>query len=520
MKAAAPFIAAIGGVVIAVLVGVAVFGDKIGLGNVASVLNDRVSDVTSFIVPPKEPVTEVKGQDASASESKTPVTAADPASQKGSADNAPTFDIVRVEPDGNTLVAGRASPGWTVELKNGSAILSKAVADANGEWVMVLNDPLGEGVSDLSLSAQSKDGGDPVVSPSSVSVALSKEGEGELLVVESTPGEASKVLASITPATETPVTDEGQTVATNVGADQASGSADASKPEVMQVAQVEVPKDPIAKPAGNEASAPAANPVVTSPQDTVSSSDQANAAVETPSVPVAKENTVAQTGDPAETKVAIAKASEDPKPVIMVERSVSIEAVEIEGDTLFVAGAAEPAGSLLRLYVDNDQIASSRSGETGRFLFDDTLTLATGDHVARVDLLDPVNGTVLKRAEVSFAKQSTSVQTVDASGTLGDKYQRGVSASATSGPVSTQKVIIRRGDNLWTIARRVYGAGIRFSTIYDNNSDQIRDPHWIYPGQVFELPRGEDGWENNFESIESPSLDAGKQGKTAESVAG
>jgi nucleoid-associated protein YgaU len=50
------------------------------------------------------------------------------------------------------------------------------------------------------------------------------------------------------------------------------------------------------------------------------------------------------------------------------------------------------------------------------------------------------------------------------------------------------KAIIRRGDNLWTIARRVYGEGIKFTTIYEANTGQIRDPDRIYPGQVFELP--------------------------------
>ncbi len=52
------------------------------------------------------------------------------------------------------------------------------------------------------------------------------------------------------------------------------------------------------------------------------------------------------------------------------------------------------------------------------------------------------------------------------------------------------KAIIRRGDNLWTIARRVYGHGIRYTTIYQANTGQIRDPDWIYPGQVFDLPTG------------------------------
>ena len=50
------------------------------------------------------------------------------------------------------------------------------------------------------------------------------------------------------------------------------------------------------------------------------------------------------------------------------------------------------------------------------------------------------------------------------------------------------KAIIRRGDNLWTIARRVYGEGIKYTTIYQANTGQIRDPDRIYPGQVFDLP--------------------------------
>jgi nucleoid-associated protein YgaU len=52
------------------------------------------------------------------------------------------------------------------------------------------------------------------------------------------------------------------------------------------------------------------------------------------------------------------------------------------------------------------------------------------------------------------------------------------------------KAIIRRGDNLWTIARRVYGEGIKYTTIYDANTGQIRNPDRIYPGQVFDLPAG------------------------------
>ncbi|TIS32620.1 MAG: LysM peptidoglycan-binding domain-containing protein, partial [Mesorhizobium sp.] len=49
-------------------------------------------------------------------------------------------------------------------------------------------------------------------------------------------------------------------------------------------------------------------------------------------------------------------------------------------------------------------------------------------------------------------------------------------------------VIIRRNDTLWRISRRVYGHGVRYSTIYLANQDQIRNPDRIWPGQVFKVP--------------------------------
>ena len=49
-------------------------------------------------------------------------------------------------------------------------------------------------------------------------------------------------------------------------------------------------------------------------------------------------------------------------------------------------------------------------------------------------------------------------------------------------------VIIRRGDTLWKISRRVYGRGVRYSTIYLANQEQISDPDRIWPGQVFSVP--------------------------------
>lgn len=45
-----------------------------------------------------------------------------------------------------------------------------------------------------------------------------------------------------------------------------------------------------------------------------------------------------------------------------------------------------------------------------------------------------------------------------------------------------------RGDTLWGIARRYYGRGTLWPRIYDANRKIIRDPHWIYPNQLFVIP--------------------------------
>ena len=63
-------------------------------------------------------------------------------------------------------------------------------------------------------------------------------------------------------------------------------------------------------------------------------------------------------------------------------------------------------------------------------------------------------------------------------------------------------VIIRRGDTLWQISRRVYGRGVRYSTIYLANQQQIADPDRIWPGQVFSVPgKTEEGEAANMDAV-------------------
>lgn len=69
--------------------------------------------------------------------------------------------------------------------------------------------------------------------------------------------------------------------------------------------------------------------------------------------------------------------------------------------------------------------------------------------------------------------------------------QAGAGSAGEAKPAEPETLIIRRGDNLWMIAKRLYGKGIRYSTIYQANTDQIRNPDLIYPGQVFVILEGD-----------------------------
>lgn len=45
-----------------------------------------------------------------------------------------------------------------------------------------------------------------------------------------------------------------------------------------------------------------------------------------------------------------------------------------------------------------------------------------------------------------------------------------------------------RGDTLWGIAKKYYGNGSQYPTIYNANKDKIKNPNLIYPNQVFVIP--------------------------------
>src|SRR6516164_6766633 len=70
----------------------------------------------------------------------------------------PTFDIVRIEPTGEGVMAGRAEPGWTISLESDGTKIAESAADDEGAWTIVLEKPLATSDHSHALRATSQEG--------------------------------------------------------------------------------------------------------------------------------------------------------------------------------------------------------------------------------------------------------------------------------------------------------------------------------------------------------------------------
>jgi len=306
-------------------------------------------------------------------------------------DATPAFDILRVEKDGSTVIAGRAEPGAKVEIVNGNDVIAATQADTSGDFAAVLDNPLSSGDHSITLKATTKDG-KSAVSEEVATVSVPKDETGELLAMVTKPGEASKII--------TMPEDKQSEVASNKSvtpdATTEAAKADGSVP-VTETAKVE----DSAKTDAGTTDTKATDVAVTTPDLPDSSSDIAS----TPPVvgdAAGNETAGAQqtaSADPAASQSAATTSSDAAQPVAAPE--VMVSAVEIEGDRIFIAGNTRP-GATVRVYADDQIVAEATADKTGRFVADGTIKLAVGNHTIRADVLSANGAKVEFRASVPF----------------------------------------------------------------------------------------------------------------------
>lgn len=457
-----------------------------------------------------------------------------------------TFGLLRAEPDGSVVIAGSGTPGTEVEVYENDDLLGRTIVESSGDWVLVPDRPVAPGGAEITLA----EAGKPDRAGESFVVVINEDKTSEPLVVASTPGAISQVLQGLPSAENQPT----QLAAADPVAPPPAPAAPVQPEPVAEsesapkpVAEAPAQPEPQAAPAPTEP-APAVTPAA-EPVAPPSASELAPAAPEAapapvpaptpvpapepvppapaPSAPV-PEAPATPAPSPAEPPAA-APATPQPAPAAPMVASVqpSIDAIEVEGDRAFFAGAGTE-GATMRLYVEDAFIADATvSG--GRWLIEAGKVLTRPQQRVRVDMLQPGSADVIARAEVDFvldlpaeappvavaeapeapaetpapapspqpatpqapAAPQAETPAAPASAPAQQPVPTLVAVSVGEGEAqrfASGKAIIRRGDNLWTIARRVYGEGLKYTTIYQANTGQIRDPDLIYPGQVFDLP--------------------------------
>jgi nucleoid-associated protein YgaU len=216
-------------------------------------------------------------------------------------------------------------------------------------------------------------------------------------------------------------------------------------------------------PTAAPASAPALEPVPL-PPTVVELPRAPEAAPRVLQAPVADAAPIAPSGSPAPPPAAMLPPA--PGPAAPPARGpVSLQVVDYDerGEVRFAGTAA--ANAPVRVYVDNAPVGDAVAGSDGRWTLTPSAPVAPGLHRLRIDQL-AASGQVAARIEAPFQRVEMPPDLVLREG----------------------QVVVQPGQNLWRIARGVYGRGVRYTVIYQANREQIRDPRLIFPGQVFTMP--------------------------------
>ncbi|KAB0266718.1 LysM peptidoglycan-binding domain-containing protein [Microvirga brassicacearum] len=142
------------------------------------------------VTPPPAPATSPKAESPPADAAKVAV------SQGAAEAIAPTFDIVRVEPNGDSVIAGRSTPGATIELLRNDQVHARSVADNSGLFALT-PPPLPSGSHKIVLQSIAPDG---KRQRSKESVTVEINGSTRPLVALTAPDKPTVLLSNPEPA--------------------------------------------------------------------------------------------------------------------------------------------------------------------------------------------------------------------------------------------------------------------------------------------------------------------------------
>ncbi|MGK9040529.1 LysM peptidoglycan-binding domain-containing protein [Rhizobium sp. SA279] len=478
------------------------------------------------------------GTDDGAPEPAKPAAAPADAAQSSAA--TPTFDVLRVEPDGSAVIAGKAQPGAKLEILSNGKVVAQTTIDGTGDFAAVFDNPLPPGDHELVL--RSTDASGKATQSEEVATVSVPDGKtGELLAMVSKPGKASRVLAmpeAAPPALQPQAAPSQQPAATpepsaNTAsaplAGTAAPSAAAPLTSSVQVTAVEFEGSKIFV-AGSAPAGSTVRALVDDREIGKSTTEASGHFVVEGDVDLSVGShiiTVEELNADGTAKVRVRVPFERPQTdqatVAMQTPSASSSATTTAAPAENQSTASDRAafeklradvakafGILSNLYKDQatpalDQAIAGRSAvviglkSLSEFrtaaATEPAFTAFAGDITAKArQLLTSVEAWPNDVAAIGKGIASLASR-------LAELHITAPAAPAPQAPAGPQtfeqaplaesqnSVIIRRGDTLWQISRRVYGQGVRYTTIYLANEDQIKNPDLIEPGQIFGVPK-------------------------------
>lgn len=368
----------------------------------------------------------------------------------------PAFDIVRVAPDGQTLVAGRAPGAREIIILVDGAEAGRAEADGAGKFVAFL---------DLPESAAPR--------------VVSLLSEGDLGRIESTD---QVILAPMVSVAEAP----------------APATPSEAEPEAENAPPVEVAALPTEEATPETSAVEQPAETVAQTEETGTPSVEAEAPVEpdSPATPAAQGEQTAVAAEVAEQpapetvapETVVAEAPAAPAVILSTEEGINIlqpgggtpevldqialDAITYEDEGAVALTGRGTAQEFVRIYLDNQPVLTTEIGVDGQWRAE-LPDVDSGTYTLRVDAVDAEGG-VTSRVESPFRRE--------------DPEALAAAADRAEGPSVIKVVTVQPGNTLWAIARDRYGEGPAYVKVFEANRDRIRDPDLIYPGQVFSIP--------------------------------